>query len=388
MSETSPYEFKQMKGREVVDNMTNRENFLSLIKRQGYERVPVDFSLCPSLKEKYHQEEKTDVPYREYFSFPYEDIWQEAAFYSPDTYLKYYKQPFEKETSIDMWGIAYEKGSDAAMHMRRMLHPLENAVCVDDILNYPLPDFSAADIDRMRADCDALKNRDKICCGDMQMTIWEISWYLRGMENLMMDMMCEEEMADALLDRVTKIEETRARNYARAGVDFIYLGDDIGMQHSIMMSVELYKKYLQPRLASVIRAAREVKPDILVFYHSCGYVTPFIPLLIEAGVDVLNPVQPECMDFAEIHALYGDRLSFCGTIGTQTTFPFGTPEDVKKVVKKNLDIAGKKGGLLVSPTHLLEPEVPWENVKAYIEACEEYTAYLAEETAAANQRKS
>ena len=97
-----------------------------------------------------------------------------------------------------------------------------------------------------------------------------------------------------------------------------------------------------------------------------------IPHLIEAGIDVLDPVQPECMDFGEIHAAYGDVLSFHGTIGTQTTMPFGTPDDVRREVFKNLDIAGDKGGLFVAPTHMLEPEVPVENLVAYINACKEY----------------
>ena len=122
----------------------------------------------------------------------------------------------------------------------------------------------------------------------------------------------------------------------------------------------------------MIDAAREVKPDLIVFYHSCGYVEPMIPYLIEAGIDVLNPIQPECMDFGEIYQKYGDRLSFHGTIGTQSIMPFGTPEEVKAQVKKNLDIAGKKGGLFVAPTHMIEPEVPWENILAYVEACREY----------------
>ena len=80
-----------------------------------------------------------------------------------------------------------------------------------------------------------------------------------------------------------------------------------------------------------------------MLYHSCGYVEPFIPHLMEAGVDVLDPVQPECMDFAKIHAEYGDVLSFHGTLGTQSTMPFGSPQDVRDVVFRNLDIAGAKG---------------------------------------------
>jgi uroporphyrinogen decarboxylase len=78
------------------------------------------------------------------------------------------------------------------------------------------------------------------------------------------------------------------------------------------------------------------------------------------------------MDFHEIHEMYGDKLSFHGTIGTQTTMPFGSPEDVRKEVFRNLELAGDKGGLFVAPTHLLEPEVPWENIIAYVEACKEF----------------
>ncbi len=107
-------------------------------------------------------------------------------------------------------------------------------------------------------------------------------------------------------------------------------------------------------------------------YHSCGYIEPYIPDLIECGIDILNPIQPECMDFSKLHSEYKDVLAFNGTLGTQTTMPFGTPDDVKNTVIKNLDIAGPDGGLCVCPTHLLEPEVPWENVAAYVTACKEY----------------
>ena len=97
-----------------------------------------------------------------------------------------------------------------------------------------------------------------------------------------------------------------------------------------------------------------------------------IPHLIDAGIDVLDPVQPECMSFEDIYKEFGDRISFHGTIGTQTTMPFGTPDEVRREVFKNLEIAGDKGGLLVSPTHMLEPEVPVENLVAYINACRDF----------------
>jgi uroporphyrinogen decarboxylase len=175
-----------------------------------------------------------------------------------------------------------------------------------------------------------------------------------------------------MLDKITEHSCQQAAAFAAAGADIIELGDDIGMQDSIMMSKEMYEAWLQPRLARVIGAAKAQNPDVLIFYHTCGYVTPLIGSLIEAGVEILNPVQPECMDFSEIHDAYGDRLSFNGTIGTQTTMPFGAPEEVKAAVWRNLEIAGDKGGLFCCPTHLLEPEVPWENIEAYVAACKEF----------------
>jgi uroporphyrinogen decarboxylase len=102
-------------------------------------------------------------------------------------------------------------------------------------------------------------------------------------------------------------------------------------------------------------------------------VTPFIDDLMEIGIDILNPLQPEAMDVPAVMAEYKDRLSFNGTLGTQSTMPFGTPEEVKRVVWRNLEMAGSVGGLLVCPTHMLEPEVPWENVEAYVKACKEFS---------------
>ena len=143
--------------------------------------------------------------------------------------------------------------------------------------------------------------------GNMQCTIWETAWYIRGMENLMMDMLSDEELAEAVFDMVEKMSTDRALIYAKAGVDILYLGDDIGMQHSIMMSEEMYSQWLYPRLKRLISKVKEVRPDIIVIYHSCGYIESFINYLIDAGIDVLNPIQAECMEFREIYEKYGEQ---------------------------------------------------------------------------------
>lgn len=352
--------------------MDRRNNYLSLIRRTGYEKVPVDFSMCPSLFQKFDEYQKTS-------NLGFDIEWEhkgvpdlEPAQISTEGFRKYFDYELKDGVHIDKWGIAHEPGSAAAMHMTRMRHPMATFDSVQQVHEYPFPDYSNSSRENQIQEVKNVIKDGYATIGDMTVTIWETSWYLRGMENLMADMMSDDPIAEAILDKVTEIAITRAEAFAKSGVDIIFLGDDIGMQKTILMSETLYSQWLKPRLKKVIDSAKRIKPDILIFYHSCGFVTPFIPHLIDVGINVLNPVQPECMDFRKIHEMFGDRLSFHGTIGTQTTMPFGTPDDVRREVFKNLEIAGDKGGLLVAPTHLLEPEVPVENIIAYLKACADF----------------
>ena len=352
--------------------MTNRENFLSLLRRQGFERVPVEFSLCPHLVEVCKEKLGVD-DYVEYFGMPWRNVEDLRLLdYDVEKYRKYYeKKPLAEGADIDLLGVGHEK-SPNSMHMTYMRHPMELFNSVEEIESYPFPDYASADGSHQAEQVRRIKEQDLIALGNMQTTIWESAWYMRSMEELFCDMMAEDEMAEVLLDKVTELSLIRAKAYVKAGVDVLFLGDDIGMQHTIMMSEELYCTWLKPRLKKIIDEVKKINPEVIVFYHSCGFVEPLIPHLIEAGIDVLNPIQSECMDFEEIYRKYGDKISFHGTIGTQTVMPHGTPKEVKETVWRNLDIAGDKGGLFVAPTHLLEPEVPFENILAYVEACQTY----------------
>ena len=355
--------------------MNPRENVMALLRREPYEWVPVDLQLCPSLEEEYRRRTGAAVSYQDYFRLSWAGIGDIPMSKKDEQYLPYH--PGLKAGSyIDLWGVAHEPGSAAAKHMTYMRCPLKGIDSLSEVRAYPLPDYAAGDTAEnaasQRAQAAALHARGLAAMGYLTCTIWETSWYIRGMEDLMMDMMSGDPIAAYILDAVTERAVTRARAYARAGVDILYLGDDIGMQKAPMMSLELYCKWLKPRLKQVIDAARAVRPGILVKYHSCGYATPFIPHLIEAGVDILNPIQPESMNFQEIYREFGGKISFDGTIGTQSVMPFGTPQQVRETVFRHLDIARPHGGLLPAPTHLLEPEVPWENIIAYVEACRDY----------------
>lgn len=353
--------------------MNKRENLLSLIRREGFEFVDPEFSLSPHLVDVYKEKTCSTQLYTEYFGMPWENIPDIKIPGDITKYLPWY--PNMKEgTRIDarFFGLAFEPGSSAAMHMEKFLHPLMGITDFNRIKEYPFPDYSKGDSSHQKAEVERIHRKGLAAVGMMQVTIWETSWFLRGMEDLMMDMADDSPVAAYILDKVMEQQIIRARAFAGVGADIVYLGDDIGMQQRPMMSLELYRKWLKPRLREVINAAKGANPNVLIFYHSCGHVTPFIDDLIDAGINVLNPIQPESMDWHEIVTRYKDRLSFHGCIGTQKLMPFGTPQEIKAAVKECLDAMGPGGGMFAAPTHVVEPEVPWENVMAYVDACRSY----------------
>ena len=180
------------------------------------------------------------------------------------------------------------------------------------------------------------------------------------------------EWAEYILDQFCDNNLCTATAAARHGYDTIQIGDDIANQNALMFSPETWRTFMKPRWAKVIAAARDIKPDIHVWYHSDGNVSEVLDELVEIGIDILNPVQPECMDPFAIRKRYGKRLAFDGCVGTQTTFPFGTPDDMRRVIRElGEGLDARNGGLMLSPTHVLEPEVPAENIVAFFEACDE-----------------
>ena len=355
--------------------MTNRENVLCALRREHPERVPFEFTLCPAHVAQF-QQRTGSADYQEYFGFPIRYVELRATVKKTDFSRYYGALPAQTQPLgwNPEWGVMGVPGSVA--HFQEMMHPMANFETIDEIMAYPFPDFTEAyRWEGVSEKVRELTQNDLIAVGFMQMTIFEIAWYLRGMDNFLVDMVANREFAAALLERITAIRVGMAQRYARAGVDILMLGDDVSTQINMMMHPDLWRELIKPRLARVIESARAAKSDILIFYHGDGNLQKIIPDLIEIGVVILNPVQPECMDPAELKDLYGGQLSFWGTLGTQTTLPFGTPAEVKKTCRALMATVGKNGGLLLAPTHMIEPDVPWENVQAFIDAVTEYGKY-------------
>ena len=209
------------------------------------------------------------------------------------------------------------------------------------------------------------------CIGHM----YETAWQIRGYEQFLMDMIERPAWCACLLDRLTEQNMHKAIAYAEAGADLIRTGDDVANQTNMMFSPRMWRKFMLSRWKPVWQTIKSINPNCRIWYHSDGNISDIVDDLVDAGVDILNPVQPECLDIDALHKRYGDRVTFDGCIGTQSTMPFGTVEDVRQRVKTVIDKYGRNGGLLISPTHVLEPEVPLENIDAFFDACREYGTF-------------
>lgn len=351
-------------------NMTHRENFLAAMRRQPCERVPFQFMFCASLKEELKKRYGTDDVVQA-FDMPLQYIFLPKPKVMPD-YRKYHKNPDEL-TYIDEWGVGHKRGSVA--HFTKFYSPMAEFTTPEEVEAYPFPDILNeerwAEVHRQ---VEKAHNENRAAVY-FAIQVFEPAWYLRGLENMLVDFLADEDMAAACLNKMCDIQCKVAKKAAESGVDMIMFGDDVGSQRALMMSLEVWRKWIKPATAATIKAAKDVNPNVLAMYHSDGDINMIIPELIEIGVDILNPIQPECIDPIEIKKLYGDRLSFLGTVGTQTVMPYGTPEEVRSTVKKMIETVGQGGGLTIAPTHLLEPEVPWENIEAFVKAVREFGNY-------------
>ncbi len=199
-------------------------------------------------------------------------------------------------------------------------------------------------------------------------TIFETAWALRGLEQLMMDLAVDAELANRVLDIPYRYHLAAAKRMVELGADMIWTGDDVGSQHAMVVSPGTWRRFFKTRMATFVSTLKSVNPRLKVAYHSDGAIDPIIPDLIEIGVDVLNPVQPRCMDPVRLKKEYGNRLCFWGSIDEQHTLPFGSPAEVRAEVRTRLETLGNGGGLIIGPTHHVQLDTPMENFQAMVES--------------------
>jgi uroporphyrinogen decarboxylase len=274
-----------------------------------------------------------------------------------------------EEAYTDEWGIGwrsapYETPFGTGRYTEVSHHPLADD---DAVSSYKAPDPGRSELYREAEELIARYGGEYWITGVTVTTIFETAWALRGLEQMMMDFILDPDLAEAILDIPYRYHLAAAERLVKAGVDMIWIGDDVGSQHSMMFSPDQWRRFLKPKMAHFISSLKAINPAVKLAYHSDGMIMPIIPELIDIGLDVLNPVQPQSMDPSELKRMFGDRLSFWGTIDEQHTLPYGTPTDVIAETRDRMDIVGKGGGLILGPTHHVQLDTPMENFRAMVD---------------------
>jgi uroporphyrinogen decarboxylase len=202
--------------------------------------------------------------------------------------------------------------------------------------------------------------------------------YLRGVEQILLDMAEEPPLAAAVIGRIRRFYEAyteRLYEAAAGGLDLLLMGDDFGAQHGPLVSPRMWQDYLQGGFGAYARQAQE--RGVGVMHHTCGAVQPLIPAMLDSGLQVLQSLQPEAADMeaAVLKARFGRRLAFHGGISIQRTLPFGTPATVRAEVRARVEALGPGGGYILGTSHNIQADTPMANAVALWQAYREYGSY-------------
>ncbi len=269
---------------------------------------------------------------------------------------------------VDEWGVGwktceYDTPFGQGFYTEIHDHPLADD---DAISRYRPPNPNRPELYRDSERLVREYGREYFIVGATVTTIFETAWALRGLEQMMVDLVENPELAETILEIPFRYHLATAKRLVQLGVDMIWTGDDVGGQSAMLLSPAMWRRFFKPRMAEFFAELKRINPNVKIAYHSDGMIQPIIPDLIEIGLDVLNPIQPACMDPAWLKREYGDRLCFWGSIDEQHTLPFGTPADVRKEVLARLETVGESGGLIIGPTHHVQLDTPMDNFWAMV----------------------
>jgi uroporphyrinogen decarboxylase len=270
------------------------------------------------------------------------------------------------ESHQDYWGVKWTK-----QHGFNQItgFPLAQA-SREEILRYHFPiERFAVLLQRM---LPVIESRQDYFIGcDVSPCVFEMYWRLRGMENTILEMATDPELTHEMFRRCADFAfELSQRACDQFALDWLFLGDDVASQLSMMMSPQTWRSLIKPHLARIAGIGKQ--KGLWVAYHCCGALKPIIPDLIEIGIDVLNPVQCNCpgMEPLDLKAEFGKQISFMGGVDTVGVLPCGTVEEVRRATRRLLEgMTGDGGGYILAASHTIPPETPDDNIFAmYAEA--------------------
>jgi uroporphyrinogen decarboxylase len=281
----------------------------------------------------------------------------------------------------DEFGVVWSMPDKQQLFMDISHHPLADAE-TSDLDSYPFPD--GGDPSRfkgLRAEVSELRKKTPYAISTgIGGVVYEICWYMRGLEKWFTDMLENPGFCEALLDKILRFWLDYYTGFMKEVgdlVDIIMIGDDLAGQAGPLFSPEFYRAIVKPgqkKLVQHIKSLTEAK----IWYHTCGGALEYIPDLLDNGIDILNPVQITAvgMDPKYLKETYGKKLVLWGGgIDSQHVLPFARPGKVKEDVRKNLEIFKPGGGYIFNNVHNIQAGVPPENIVAMYEAAYNYGFY-------------
>jgi len=259
----------------------------------------------------------------------------------------------------DAWGVRWATDQEGVWVVE---HPLAR---LDDLRDYVPPDVPSRLLWDEAAEEVHGYAADHCIVGYQHALLFERAWTLRGFEALLMDMVDDLAGVEAFLDAITAVQIRVAERFVAMGIGVARTGDDWGGQHSMLFAPSLWRRLIKPRLRDVWRVYQS--RGIPIIHHSCGDIRPILDDLVDLGLEVLNPLQPEAMPLEEVAQRYGPHLSFYGGISEQKVLPFGTPDQVRTEVERCVEVLGKYGGYIIAPSQTITSDVPAENVRALLD---------------------
>lgn len=381
-----------------MGSMTHRQRVLAALNHQEPDRVPIDLgtggntSPVPELYVRLAQHFHVDgpvqlIPHIMRLASVDERILQALDIDTRPIYMNPVTQGIrpcsEPDAYYDEWGVKWKENHvDGVIYREVAESPLENA-SLADLEAYPWwPDpLDPVRYRGVQERCAALFSQTDFAlvgCPAFN-SVWERSYFLCGFSRMLESLLLDPDFVHAVFRKITEITLKSLEAYFQlAGpyIQVVKIGDDLGGQENPLISPRTYRQTIKPYHQEIFRCIRE-HSAARVFLHSCGAVAPLLPELIDAGVEILNPVQVSArgMDTRRLKAEFGDRLSFWGAIDTQHVLPHGSLADVDREVERRISDLAPHGGYILAPVHNLQADVPAENVLRMYHHAREYGCY-------------
>ncbi len=345
--------------------MTPAENFRRLIAGSPPQWLPFTLDIgaiqgfTDPLLARFRVETGAADP-AEHFDYDFRSLSLACRFGGEDP--RKFHGEVEAKTTFDEWGVGHWAGGASATY-ERMYPPLARAGSAREVEALPRPVIASLANPSLPG---KLQERGYPVFGYAG-SIYEWSWWLRGMQAFLEDLLLAPALAEAITRRVAAHTRALALASAQAGIEVLCFYDDAGMQTGLQLAPALWRRFIKPRWREVLEAVRARFPDRIFFLHSCGDVREILPDIAELGFHILHPIQPECMDLAAVKREFGRELVLCATLSAQRLLPFGSPAQVRQEVRRLAALFREDGRAILCPSNRLQPETPWENVLAFAE---------------------